>query len=49
MNGMDKLSPLNKISIVKERASRFRGVYRCGKKWKAQVILTFTHSISMFL
>jgi hypothetical protein len=23
--------------MVKSRASRYRGVYRCGKKWKAQV------------
>jgi hypothetical protein len=29
----------------REKASRYKGVYRCGRKWKAQVGLIINHQI----
>ena len=28
---------IGKKSILKQKASRYRGVYKCGKKWKSQI------------
>jgi hypothetical protein len=34
--------------MVKVRASRYRGVYRCGNKWKAQVKIQILFPVFFF-